>query len=175
MKAIASLGAAVVGGSRKAPAAIQQAAVAEREAERRQVTVLFCDLAGYTELTSNLGAETMHALIGRFFERVDGIVEGYGGTIDKHMGDCVMAVFGAPRAHGNDPERAIRAALEIRAALPELSRQLGSEIRAHIGIASGQVVASSGGGHRSYSITGDSVNLASRLTNAAEIGRHPDL
>jgi hypothetical protein len=81
-----------------------------------------------------------------------------------------MAVFGAPLAHGNDPERAVRAALEIRAALPELSRELGHDIGAHIGIASGQVVASGGAGHRSYSITGDSVNLASRLTAAAAPG-----
>jgi hypothetical protein len=81
-----------------------------------------------------------------------------------------MAVFGAPLAHGNDPERAVRAALEIRAALPGLSRELGHDIGAHIGIASGQVVASGGAGHRSYSITGDSVNLASRLTAAAAPG-----
>jgi class 3 adenylate cyclase/tetratricopeptide (TPR) repeat protein len=140
------------------------------DGERRQVTVLFCDLAGFTALTRELGAEAVHALTGRFFERVDGIIEGYGGTVDKHIGDCVMAVFGAPLAHGNDPERAVRAALEIRAALPGLSRELGHDIGAHIGIASGQVAASGGAGHRSYSVTGDSVNLASRLTAAAAPG-----
>jgi class 3 adenylate cyclase/tetratricopeptide (TPR) repeat protein len=140
------------------------------EGERRQVTVLFADLTGFSELTRELGAEAVHALTGRFFERVDGVIEGYGGTIDKHIGDCVMAVFGAPLAHGNDHERAVRAALEIRAALPELSGELGHDIGAHIGIASGQVVASGGAGHRSYSITGESVNLASRLTAAAAPG-----
>jgi class 3 adenylate cyclase len=170
LKAIASLGAAGATDSTEAQAAIRPAAPAAPEAERRQVTVLFCDLTDYTALTRDLGAEMVHALTGRFFERADAIIEGYGGSIDKHIGDCVMAVFGAPRAHGNDPERAIRAALEIRAALPGLSQEFGREIRAHTGIASGQVVASGGAGHRSYSITGDSVNLASRLTDAAEPG-----
>ena len=73
--------------------------------ERRQVTVLFADLSGYTELTRQLDAEEVHALLERFFERVDGIVERFGGSVDKHIGDCVMAVFGAPIAHGNDAER----------------------------------------------------------------------
>jgi class 3 adenylate cyclase len=170
LKAIASLAVADVAGSTEAKQAIRPAAGGDHQAERRQVTVLFCDLAGYTALTRDLGAETMHALISRFFERVDGIIEGYGGTIDKHIGDCVMAVFGAPQARGNDAERAIRAALEIHAAVPGLGQELGREIRAHIGIASGQVVASGAAGDRSYSITGDSVNLASRLTDAAEPG-----
>jgi class 3 adenylate cyclase len=140
------------------------------EGERRQVTVLFCDLAGYTELTRALGAETVHAVTERFFQLVDSLIERFGGAIDKHIGDCVMGVFGAPTAHGNDPERAVRAALAIREAVPALGADLGRPIGVHIGIASGQVVASGGVGHRAYSITGDSVNLASRLTDAAEVG-----
>ncbi len=79
--------------------------------ERRQVTVLFADLAGFTQLSGELGAEATHALLNRYFEAVDAIVEGYGGSIDKHIGDNVMAVFGAPVAHSDDPERALRAAL----------------------------------------------------------------
>ncbi len=71
--------------------------------ERRQVTVLFADIAGYTNLSSKLGAENTHAMLNRYFEAVDGIVESYGGSIDKHMGDNVMAVFGAPLAHDDDP------------------------------------------------------------------------
>jgi hypothetical protein len=67
--------------------------------ERRQVTVLFCDLVGYTRLSQQLDAEEVHAVLERFFARVDGIVESYGGSVDKHIGDCVMAVFGAPVAH----------------------------------------------------------------------------
>ncbi len=138
--------------------------------ERRQVTVLFCDLAGYTELTRALGAETVHALTDRFFELADGAIERFGGHVDKHIGDCVMAVFGAPVAHGNDPERAVRAALAIRDAMPALEQEIGRRLGIHVGIASGQVVASGGAGHRTYSITGDSVNLASRLTDHAETG-----
>jgi class 3 adenylate cyclase/tetratricopeptide (TPR) repeat protein len=164
LKAIAALRAP----GRSAPA--EGDAAAGIEGERRQVTVLFADLVGYTRLTHELGAEAMHAITDRFFGLADGVIERFGGSIDKHIGDCVMAVFGAPVAHGNDPERAVRAALAIRDAMPELSRELGCTLSAHIGIASGQVVASRGVGHKTYSITGDSVNLASRLTDQAAAG-----
>ena len=140
--------------------------------ERRQVTVLFCDLVGYTRLSQQLDAEEVHAVLERFFARVDGIVESFGGTVDKHMGDCVMAVFGAPVAHGNDPERAARAALAIRDAMPDLGAKIGRPVAVHLGLASGQVVASGTGSeaHRAYTVTGDSVNLASRLTDQAGSG-----
>ena len=142
------------------------------QGERRQVTVLFADLAGYTALSNELDAEEVHALLERFFDRVDRIVKEHGGHIDKHIGDCVMAVFGAPIAHGNDAERAIRAALAIREAMPELSARLGRPLGVHIGVAGGQVVASGIGNvsHREYTVTGDTVNLASRLTDAAVAG-----
>lgn len=140
--------------------------------ERRQVTVLFSDIVGYTELSRQLGAEETHALLNRYFETVDGIVEGFGGSIDKHMGDNVMAVFGAPIAHDDDPLRAVRAALEIHERLAALSGETGHEISAHIGIASGQVVASGtgSGAHREYTVIGDSVNLAARLQERAAPG-----
>ena len=136
------------------------------------MTVLFVDLAGYTRLASELDAEEVHGLLDRFFARADRIVEAYGGSVDKHIGDCVMAVFGAPLAHGNDPERAARAALAIRDAVPALGEELGRPIGVHIGIASGQVVASGTGSdaHRQYTVTGDSVNLAARLTDRAQSG-----
>jgi class 3 adenylate cyclase/tetratricopeptide (TPR) repeat protein len=136
------------------------------------VTVLFCDLVGYTRLSRQLDPEEVHGLLERFFARVDGIIQSFGGTVDKHMGDCVMAVFGAPVAHGNDPERAARAALAIRDAMPSLSTQVGRTVAVHIGLASGQVVASGTGSeaHRTYTVTGDSVNLASRLTDRAGSG-----
>ena len=83
-----------------------------------------------------------------------------------------MAVFGAPIAHGNDTERAVRTALAIRDAMPELSAQLGHPVGVHIGIAGGQVVASRSGSaiHREYELTGETVNLAARLTDAAKSG-----
>ena len=142
------------------------------EGERRQVTVLFADLTDYTKLTDELDAEEVHALLTQFFELVDGVVEGYGGSIDKHIGDCVMARFGAPVAHGNDPERAVRAALDIQRRMPALADELARPIGAHIGVASGQVVASRTGraNCQEYTVTGDSVNLASRLTDRAASG-----
>ena len=164
LKAIADLGAGATGRPEPPPMA------PEVEGERRHVTVLFCDLAGYTRLTRELGAEAVHDIADRFFGVTDGLIERFGGAIDKHIGDCVMAVFGAPVAHGNDPERAARAALAIQGAMPDLSRECGCDLDVHIGIASGQVVASRGAGHRTYTITGDSVNLASRLTDAAAPG-----
>jgi class 3 adenylate cyclase/tetratricopeptide (TPR) repeat protein len=140
--------------------------------ERRQVTVLFADIAGYTKLSSELGAEATHALLNRYFEAVDGIIEGYGGSVDKHIGDNVMAVFGAPIAHGDDPLRAVRAALDIHERMTALADHADHPLSAHVGIASGQVVASSTGSdaHREYTVTGDSVNLASRLQDQAKPG-----
>jgi len=148
------------------------AAASILEGERRQVTVLFADLAGYTKMSSELGAEETHALLNHYFEAVDGIVEGYGGTIDKHIGDAVMAVFGAPIAHDNDPLRCVRAAFDIQRTMTKLSDEVGYPLRSHIGIASGVVVASGTGSdaHREYTVTGDSVNLASRLVALGNAG-----
>jgi class 3 adenylate cyclase/tetratricopeptide (TPR) repeat protein len=142
------------------------------EGERRQVTVLFADLSGHTRLTSELDAEELHELMFRFFGAVDHEVESYGGTVDEHTGDCVMAVFGAPVAHGNDCERAVRAALAIhKVALPAVSEAAGRQLRAHVGIATGQVVVShKSGPGQTFALTGQSVNLASRLADAAEPG-----
>jgi len=140
--------------------------------ERRHVIVLFADLVGSTTFSNQLDAEEMYSLLNRFFECVDSLVEKHGGRIDKHVGDSVMAIFGAPIAHGNEAERAVRAALAIRDAMPALSLQIKRPTRVHIGVAGGQVVATSTGssGHREYTITGDSVNLASRLSDAASAG-----
>ena len=140
----------------------------ELEPAKRQVTVLFADLTGFTKLSSEHDAEDMHALLNAFFGKVDRAVEKFGGRIDKHIGDAVMAVFGAPISHTNDTERAARAALEIHAALPTLDPPLSC----HIGIASGQVIASTTGSeaHTEYTVTGDGVNLASRLTDISSPG-----
>src|SRR5260370_40924422 len=100
------------------------------------------------------------------------MVVNLGGTIDKHIGDCVMAVFGAPTAHSDDPEGAVGAALAIHPAMQGLSEKAGRILKVHLGLASGQVVASkTGSGERQeYTVTGDSVNLASRLTAMAGPG-----
>jgi len=136
--------------------------------ERRQVTALFADISGFTRLSASLDAEETHALLNAYFAAVDEIVQRFGGNVDKHIGDAVMAVFGAPVAHTDDPQRALAAALEIHTA----ATQLQPPLKVHIGIASGQVVASATGSaaHREYTVTGDSVNLAARLTDRAAAG-----
>ncbi|HEX2243967.1 MAG TPA: adenylate/guanylate cyclase domain-containing protein, partial [Gammaproteobacteria bacterium] len=112
-------------------------------------------------------------LLNHYFEIVDKIVQDYGGTVDKHIGDNVMAVFGAPVAHTDDPQRAIRTALEIHRAMESVSKTAGRPLQAHIGIATGQVVASKTGSdtHREYTVTGGAVNLASRLQDMAGPGQ----
>uniref|UniRef100_UPI00135A2929 adenylate/guanylate cyclase domain-containing protein n=1 Tax=Geminicoccus flavidas TaxID=2506407 RepID=UPI00135A2929 len=168
LKAAAALRPAVTA----AVAAGDAATAEEPPGERRQVTVLFADLAGYTALSRELDAEEVHALLGSFFERADRIVAEHGGRVDKHVGDCVMAVFGAPVAHGNDAERTVRAALAIRGAMPAVGAEAGRPVAVHVGVAGGEVVASGTGStsHREYTVTGDSVNLAARLTEAARPG-----
>jgi len=138
---------------------------ASQPGELRQVVVLFCDLEDYTGMSGRRDIEDVHELLGRFFHTVDGTIASLGGTIDKHIGDNVMALFGAPIAHGNDAERAVRAAQAIHARLEELGRELQTELKVHIGIAAGQVMASGLGSqhHREYTVIGHSVNLAARL------------
>jgi class 3 adenylate cyclase/tetratricopeptide (TPR) repeat protein len=141
--------------------------------ERRQVTILFADLCGFTALSQSLDPEELQDLVGRYTKLVDGLINEYGGTVDKHIGDAVMALFGAPRAHEDDPLRAARAALEIHEALGRLSEGEGRPLQAHVGIASGEVVAGVLGHAEAqdYTVLGDSVNLAARLVAAAGAGQ----
>ena len=142
------------------------------ESDRRPVTVLFCDMVGFTRLSSELDPEELHTLLERFFTVIDTIVDRFGGTIDKHIGDASMALFGAPVAHGNDVERAVRAALEIYASLPDLKSGDEAPLAAHIGVAVGEVVASSVGSdhHRGYTVTGEAPNVAALLLSRASSG-----
>src|ERR1044071_8212699 len=102
--------------------------------QRKTVTVLFCDLTGSTALGETLDPEPLRALLARYFERMRGIVERHGGTVEKFIGDAVMAVFGIPQAHEDDALRAVRAAAEMREALPELG------LAGRIGVTTGEVV-----------------------------------
>jgi class 3 adenylate cyclase/tetratricopeptide (TPR) repeat protein len=166
LKAIADLASESAGG------APRQSKPATASGEHRQVTVLFADIVGFTRLTTELGAENIHSLLNRYFETVDAIVANYGGTVDKHMGDNVMALFGAPIAHDDDPLRAVRAAFEIHRQVSQLHDSSGRKLEVHVGIASGQVVASGTGSdkHQEYTVTGESVNLAARLLSRAQPG-----
>src|SRR5881275_2992813 len=89
-------------------------------AHRKVVTVLFCDVVGSTALGESVDPEALQGLLARYFERMKGIVESHGGSVEKFIGDAVMAVFGVPRVHEDDALRACRAAVEMREALPEL-------------------------------------------------------
>lgn len=169
LRAIAAIG------DPAATAPIARGAIADAtaaEGERREVAVLFADVAGYTELSNSLDAEEVHSLLNHFFSCIDRIVFGHGGHVDKHMGDCVMAVFGAPVAHGNDAARALGAALAIREAMRDVSKAVARQVDVHIGVAGGQVLAGALGSdrHSEITVTGDTVNLASRLTAAAGKG-----
>jgi class 3 adenylate cyclase/tetratricopeptide (TPR) repeat protein len=141
----------------------------ETGGERRQVAVLFADLCGFTALSRRLDAEDLRRLVEDFYRRADAIVAAYGGTVDKHMGDAVMALFGAPIAHGDDALRAVGAALDIASATGEIAGPDGAPLGAHIGIAMGEVIA--GGIGRGYTVLGDAVNLASRLVHLAAPGQ----
>lgn len=122
-----------------------------------------------SSLSERIGAEATHEILNRYFEAADSIIEEFGGSVDKHIGDNVMGVFGAPVAHDNDPERAVRAALAIHEAVRAIDVPGEGALRLHIGIATGQVVASGTGSasHRQYTVTGNSVNLAARLQSLA--------
>lgn len=156
----------------RSPLAPDHAAPVPGDGERREVTVLFADLVGFTSLASELDAEAVHAILDAFFQRVDALVIEHGGHIDKHIGDCVMGVFGAPVAHGHDAAHAVDAAIAIRNAMPGLTAAVGRPLAVHVGVAGGQVVASGTGSaaHSTYTVTGDTVNLAARLTEAAAPG-----
>ena len=145
---------------------------AAAEGERRPITVLFADLAGFTRMSQGLDPEEVHHLLERYFQTVDDIVEQAGGSVDKHIGDSVMGVFGAPVAHGDEGARAVRAAVTIHRAVAALGIELARPLAVHIGIASGEVIAS-GLGHgrnRAYTVIGNSVNLAARLLQLAGSG-----
>jgi class 3 adenylate cyclase len=134
--------------------------------------VLFADLSGSTAFGQQLDAEEVHALLEQFYDRADRVIQQHDGHIVRHIGDCVMAVFGAPVAHDNDAERAAHAALAIQAAISEVSAHVGRPVGVHIGLAGGQVVASRTGSanYSEYTVTGNAANLASRLTDAAASG-----
>jgi class 3 adenylate cyclase/tetratricopeptide (TPR) repeat protein len=128
--------------------------------QRKTVTVLFCDLTGSTALGETLDPERLRALLARYFERMQAIVERHGGSVEKFIGDAVMAVFGVPLLHEDDALRAVRAAIEMRDAIPELGLQ------GRIGVMTGEVVT----GTAERLATGDAVNVAARLEAAAEPG-----
>jgi class 3 adenylate cyclase/tetratricopeptide (TPR) repeat protein len=135
-------------------------ATAPGREQRKTVTVLFCDVTGSTSLGESVDPEALRGLLARYFDRMKAIIEHHGGTVEKFIGDAVMAVFGVPVLHEDDALRAVRAAVEMRDALPELGLQ------ARIGLTTGEVVT----GTEERLVTGDAVNVAARLEQAAPPG-----
>ncbi len=122
--------------------------------ERRLLTVLFADVVGSTELGSHTDPEVLRQQMTRYYERMKEVAETHGGTVEKFIGDAVMVVFGVPRLHDDDAERAVRCGLAMQEAMGELSRDLKTELTVRVGINSGEAV-----------------NVAARLQQNAEAAK----
>jgi len=158
-----------------APEATTPAAAVPRETarERKIATLLFADLVGFTSMNEAHDPELVSSVVSAAFERLAEEVRRYEGTVEKFAGDAMLAVFGVPTTHEDDPERAVRAALEMQTTLSTMAANAsGPELRLRIGIATGEVLAdrSRASAERDLFVTGDAVNTAARLQAAAEPG-----
>ncbi len=145
------------------------------EGERKQVTVLFSDLSGYTTISERLDPEEVKKIMSQIFGEITSVVNKYDGTIEKFIGDAVMVLFGVPKAHEDDPIRAIRAAEEIHGVVGTISTQfddeIGKPLSMHTGINTGLVVTGEVTMEKgTLGVTGDTVNVASRLSGLAKPG-----
>ncbi len=139
-------------------------------AERRLVSVLFADLVGFTAASEDRDAEDTRELLSRYFETSRRLIELYGGTVEKFIGDAVMAVWGTPTATEDDAERAVRAALDLVAAVSALGDELGAtELRARAGVLTGEAAVTLGAEGQGM-VAGDLVNTASRVQSVADPG-----
>ena len=151
---------------------LAEAAPAARR-ERKFAAALFADLVGSTAMAEREDPEVVQAVVNRAFDRLREEVERYGGLLEKFMGDAILAVFGVPTAHEDDPERAVRAAIEMQAVLGELNRSFAAEgkpsLEMRIGVEAGEVLVDldRAAGPRERMLTGDAVNVAARLQTAA--------
>ncbi|HJQ15117.1 MAG TPA: adenylate/guanylate cyclase domain-containing protein, partial [Anaerolineales bacterium] len=141
---------------------------AANQARRKLVTVLFADVSGFTAFSENRDAEDVANLVNHLWIRADRVIQEYGGHIDKHIGDAVMALWGAETAREDDAERAVQAALKMQETFREGVGSL--PIRLKVGINSGQVLLSAIGTQGEFTAMGDTVNTASRLVNSANGG-----
>jgi class 3 adenylate cyclase/tetratricopeptide (TPR) repeat protein len=139
--------------------------------ERRIVTVLFADLVGFTALSEDRDPEQVKRLVDRCFERLVVDIEAFGGRVDKIVGDAILAMFGAPIAHEDDAERAVRAALQFHRTFDDARADLGVDVRLRVGVNTGEVLVGSLRAGGDYTAMGDVVNTAQRLQSAAEPGQ----
>jgi predicted ATPase/class 3 adenylate cyclase len=143
---------------------------AEAAAERRHVSVLFADLVGFTNLSESRDAEEVRELLSRYFDTCKRLISLYGGTVEKFIGDAVMAVWGTPTATEDDAERAVRAALDVITSVTALGEELGApELRARAGVLTGEAAVTIGAEGQGM-VAGDLVNTASRIQSVAEPG-----
>jgi adenylate cyclase len=144
--------------------------------ERRPITVLFSDIRGFTAMAESMGPDAVARLLSEYFSEMVEVIFEHGGTLDKFIGDAIMALWGAPISHHDDPDRALRAALAMQAAIAQLNAGWAAagrpEIRVGIGINYGEVFAGNIGSHRrlEYTVLGDAVNVAARLCAEAAPG-----
>jgi class 3 adenylate cyclase len=148
------------------------APAADQREERKIVSVLFCDLVGFTSRSGDTDPEDVRATIRPYWELLRRHIESFGGTVEKFIGDAVMAVFGAPASHEDDAERAIRAGLRILDAIEELNAERGMDLSVRVGINTGEVVATLGARPELGEgiVAGDVVNIAARLQTGAPVG-----
>jgi class 3 adenylate cyclase/predicted ATPase len=145
------------------------------EKERKDVTVIFSDISGFTSMSEKLDPEELTFLMNDCFRKLSASVYRYEGIIDKFIGDCIMAIFGAPVTHEDDPERAILACLDMQIALNDINKNLAKSLKKlsiHSGINTGQVIAGKMGSdlQMEYTVMGDTVNVAQRLKDTAPRG-----
>ncbi|MGZ4144319.1 MAG: AAA family ATPase [Actinomycetota bacterium] len=154
------------------PASTQPAPqVAYPTAERRLVSVLFADLVGFTTLSESRDSEEVRDLLSRYFDACRRLIELYGGTIEKFIGDAVMAVWGTPVAKEDDAERAVRTALDLTEAVAALGAEIGApDLRARAGVLTGEAAVTVGAEGQGM-VAGDLVNTASRIQSAAQAGQ----
>lgn len=138
--------------------------------QRRIATVLFADLVGFTALAEALDPEQVKGLVDRCFDHLAEDIEAFGGRVDKVVGDAIVALFGAPVAHEDDAERAVRAGLRMQETLSDMRGDAGEQVHMRVGINTGEVLVGSVRAGREYTAMGDVVNTASRLQEAAEPG-----
>jgi adenylate cyclase len=143
--------------------------------ENREVTMLFADIRGFTPLTRGMEPQRIIHIINEIMEQLSAAVESEEGVVDKYVGDELMALFGAPIAHADDSQRAVRAALRMQQTVAEWCNAQGERVRVHVGVGinTGTVVAGNMGSQRrlNYTVLGEPVNLAARLCSAAEPGQ----
>src|SRR6185437_5190372 len=137
--------------------------------ERRLVSVLFADLVGFTALSEFRDAEEVRDLLSRYFDTCRRLVERYGGSVEKFIGDAVMAVWGTPTANEDDAERAVRTALDLVAAVAGMADELGVELRLRAGVLTGEAAVTVGARGEGM-VAGDLVNTASRIESVANPG-----